>query len=84
MDWELYAWLKRGSRRKEILKVISNSKTHLTINELRTKVKIAMEQASFTVKELSEKKLIDCLNSNDKIGRLFKISKNGRELLNEI
>jgi len=84
MDWELYAWLKRGNRRREILKVIANSNTPLTVNEIKAKVKIAMAQASFTVKELLDKKLIDCMNPNDKIGRLYRINKNGRDLLDEI
>ena len=84
MDWELYAWLKRGNRRREILKVIAGSNSPLTVNEIKTKVKIAMAQASFTVKELSDKKMVECLNPNDKIGRLYKINKNGRDLLNEI
>jgi|TARA_Y100000310_G_C20696925_1_gene826360 predicted transcriptional regulator len=84
MNWELYAWLKRGNRRKEVLKVIASSNTPLTVNEIKTKVKIAMAQASFTVKELLNKRLIDCLNPNDKIGKLYKINKGGRDLLNEI
>jgi predicted transcriptional regulator len=82
MDWELYAWLKRGNRRKEIIKIIANSSTPLTVNEVKTKVKIAMAQASFTVKELLDKKLIECLNPNDKIGRLYKITKEGGGVLN--
>jgi|TARA_B100001971_G_C18059976_1_gene467396 predicted transcriptional regulator len=84
MNWELYAWLKRGNRRKEVLKVIASSNTPLTVNEIKTKVKIAMAQASFTVKELLNKRLMDCLNPNDKIGKLYKINKSGRDLLNEI
>lgn len=84
MDWELYAWLKRGNRRREILKVIANSSNPLTINEIKTKVKIAIAQASFTVKELLDKKLIDCLNPNDKIGRLFRVNKSGSELISRI
>ena len=84
MDWELFAWLKRGKRRIETLKLISKSNKPLTVNEIKKELKIAMAQASFTIKELNEKKLIDCLNSDDKIGKLYKINKNGRDLLNEI
>lgn len=84
MDWVLYAWLKRGNRRREVLKVIANSNTPLTVNEIKTKLKIAMAQASFTVKELSDKELMDCLNPKDKIGKIYKINKKGKELLNEV
>ena len=84
MDWELYAWLKRGNRRKEVLKVIANSNKPLTVKEIKLELKIAMSQASFTVKELQDKKLINCLNPKDKIGRLYKINNEGKEILNEI
>ena len=84
MDWELYAWLKRGNRRKEVLKIISGSKSPLTVSEIKVKLRIAMAQASFTIKELSDRKLIDCLNPKDKIGRLYQISKTGQVILNGI
>lgn len=84
MNWELYAWLKRGNRRREALKIIAGSNTPLTVKEIKNKLKVAMAQSSFTVKELLDKKLIDCLNLNDKIGRLYRINKNGSDLLNGI
>ena len=82
MDWELYAWLKRGNRRKEVLSAIANSKIPLTVNDIKTKLKIAMAQASFTVKELTDKNLIECLNSNDNIGKIYRLSKEGEKILN--
>jgi predicted transcriptional regulator len=84
MDWELYAWLKRGNRRREVLKIIAGSNVPLTVKEIKNQVKIAMAQSSFTVKELIEKKLIECLNPNDKIGRLYQISEKGKKLLGGI
>jgi predicted transcriptional regulator len=54
----------------------------LTVKEIKNKLKVAMAQSSFTVKELLDKKLIDCLNPNDKIGRLYKISEEGKKILN--
>ena len=84
MDWELYAWLKRGSRRKEVLLILSRSNNPLTTKEIKLKLSIAMSQASFTIKELYDKKLIECLNPKDKIGKIYKITKSGKELLNEI
>lgn len=81
MNWELYAWLKRGNRRKEVLKLIFDSSNPLTTNEVRLKLKLAMSQASYTLKELEQKELIECLNPKDKIGRLFKIVRNGKELM---
>ena len=84
MDWDLYAWLKRGNRRKEVLKLLINSQSPMTTNEIKAKLKVALSQASFTVKELSDKKLVECLNPKDKIGRLYKITNEGKVILNEI
>jgi len=84
MDWDLYAWLKRGNRRKEVLKLLINSPSPMTTNEIKAKLKVALSQASFTVKELFDKKLVECLNPKDKIGRLYKISNEGKVILNEI
>ena len=84
MDWDLYAWLKRGNRRKEVLKLLVNAQSPMTTNEIKAKLKVALSQASFTVKELSGKKLVECLNPKDKIGRLYKITNEGKVILNEI
>ena len=84
MDWELVAWVKRGKRRISILRLLKLSSSPLTANEIKYKLKIAISQASFTLKELSEKSLIECLNPNDKIGKLYKIIKKGEMILNEI
>lgn len=84
MDWELYAWLKRGKRRKSILNELKKSKNPISANDICKNLNIAISQASFTLKELTEKKIIECLNPTDKIGKLYKITKEGKEISNEI
>ncbi len=84
MDWKLFAWVKRGSRRKDVLGLLKKSTNPLTANEIKQKLKIALSQASFTLKELNDKELVECLNPNDKIGRLYKITKKGEEMLKEL
>lgn len=82
MNWETYAWVKRGSRRKIVLDLLNKSNKPLTTNEIKIKLEIVLPQASATIKELSEKKLIECLNPKDKIGRLYKITNEGENILN--
>ncbi len=84
MDWELYAWLKRGSRRRAVLTLLYESEKALTANEVKNKMKISLSQSSFSLNELLDKKLIVCLNPSDKIGKLYKITGLGEELINEI
>jgi predicted transcriptional regulator len=82
MDWVLYAWLKRGSRRKSILNLLFDSTSPLSANEIKSKLNISLSQASFTLKELSEKELVECLNPQDSIGKIYKISSEGSILMN--
>ncbi|MBU4299861.1 hypothetical protein L6303_02695 [archaeon] len=84
MNWTLYAWLKRGHRRKSILTEIYRSKDPLTANDISKKKNLAISQVSFTLKELLNMQLTECLNLNDKIGKLYRISAKGKEILNEV
>ena len=81
MDWELYAWLKRGARRQDVLQHLSNSDRPLTTNEIKNNLKISMSQSSLSLKELLKKELIECLNPDDKIGKLYKISGEGKVMV---
>lgn len=81
MNWGLYAWVNRGSRRKSVLELLVKSEKPLSTNEIKKSLKIAISQASFTLKELFDKKLIECVNPKDKIGKLYSINKKGKGLL---
>ena len=81
MNWRLYAWVNRGSRRKSVLELLAKSEKPLPTNDIKKSLKIAISQASFTLKELSAKRLIECVNPKDKIGKLYIITKKGNILL---
>jgi predicted transcriptional regulator len=84
MDWVVFAWLKRGSRRKSILKLLSDSSSPLSANEIKNKLNISLSQVSFTLKELSEKELVVCLNPQDNIGKIYVTSSKGNVLMNSL
>lgn len=84
MDWSLHAWLNRGSRRKSILNELKKSAKPMTTKDISNNLNIAISQASFTLKELTGKKMTECLNPRDKIGKLYRITKEGREISNGI
>ena len=81
MDWGLYAWVNRGSRRKSVLELLAKSEKPLSTNDVKKSLKIAISQASFTLKELLDKRLIECVNPKDNIGKLYVITKKGKVLL---
>ena len=84
LDWKKYAWVKRGKRRQKTLEFFTKAINPLTINDIHEKTKIAISQASATVAELEQAGLIECLNSEDKIGKLYRISKEGTEIITTI
>lgn len=84
MDWKLYAWLNRGSRRKSVLGFLTNSEKPLSTDDIKKSLKIAISQASATLKELLTKKLIECINPEDKIGKLYRITKIGKEYIKNV
>lgn len=81
MDWEIYAWLKRGSRRQDVLQHLSNSNRPLTANDIKSNLKMSLSQSSLTLKELLKEELIDCLNPDDKIGKLYRINDKGKTMV---
>jgi len=81
MDWKDYAWLNRGKRRKSILELLNNSERPLSAKDVKSKLKIAISQASYSLKELRNRGLIECINPDDKIGKLYLINKKGKELV---
>jgi DNA-binding MarR family transcriptional regulator len=84
MDWKKYAWVKRGKRRQKTLGFFSKAINPLTINDIHEKTKIAISQASVPVAELEQTGSIECLNPEDKIGKLYRISKEGKEIITTI
>ncbi len=81
MDWRLYAWVKRGSRRKDMLKLLSNSKQPLSAKDTKNRLKMAFPQISVLLRDLSEKELISCLNPEDNIGKIYTLTQNGEEII---
>jgi len=84
MDWEKCAWIRRGKRRLGTLRIFNTVSIPLTIRDVQIRSKIAISQASATVAELEEAGLIECLNPNDKIGKLYVISDEGKSLMNAL
>jgi len=79
MDWELFAWLKRGKRRRAVLQLFVDTSHPLSIKDVKELSKIAISQSSVIVKELHKKGFLECLNPNDNIGKLFVLSEIGKE-----
>lgn len=78
----IISYIARSKRRLEILNILkTNEKSQVEIMKL---TKMYKAHTSRTLKELSEKELIHCINPEDRMFKFYKITKKGKEILNDI
>jgi len=80
--WELIGFLRSSNYRLKVLKSLSD-KEH-TPSEIEKNTGIKISHVSRTLKEITDKKLAECLNPKLRKGKLYKITKLGKSLLNKI
>jgi len=79
--WELVGYVKRSPNRAKALGLF-NSPT--MPSELGKKMQISLTHASKIVRELHSKKLVVCLNEKLKLGRIYRLTPQGKKVLKEI
>jgi len=78
IDWEAVGYVKRSKNR---IKALNNLKEPTMPSELAKEMKISLTHASKICRELYSQGLIECLNEKLKIGRLYRLTKKGEEIL---
>ena len=78
---KLYSWLVRGKQRRGIIKVVDDIKTPTQIKE---ETKLSLNNVSDVLRLFIKKGIVKCLNEEDKVGRLYKLTKKGEEIRKEI
>ena len=81
MDWKLYSFIVRSKQRKEILRSLETPKTPTQIG---SKLDISISHVSRTLKNFVERGIVDCLTPQEKIGRIYKLTSKGEEILDKI
>lgn len=81
INWKLISWIIRSCNRLEILKILDSPQRPTKIAK---KLNMSLTHASKIIRELNSKKLIFCLNEQEKIGRLYKLSLKGKKILKYI
>jgi len=74
--------LKSSDYRLKIIQAINGDT--LTPSEIANKTKIRLNHVSMFLKELKEKKLVNCLNEENKKGRLYELTKLGKDAINKL
>ena len=78
----LISFVARSKRRKELLEILNKSK-EISQPEIMKLSKQYKSHNSRTLKELSDKELILCVNPEDRVFKFYKITKKGKEILKE-
>ena len=81
-DIYLITFVKRARNRRKILELLSDKEK--TQAELHHESGMYRTHVRRSLLELEEKKLVKCLNPKDRIYKLYKITKTGKEILNKI
>ena len=72
--------LKTSENRLKILEILNNGKV-LTPTEIAKETGIVVNNISTFLKEFKDSKLVICLNEEDKRGRLYQITEDGKKVL---
>jgi len=81
-DIYLITFVKRVKNRIKILQLLKDKEK--TQAELHHESGLYRTHVRRSLMELEEKKLVKCLNPKDRIYKLYKITKQGKEVLNKI
>ena len=81
-DIYLITFVKRAKNRMKILQLLKDKEK--TQAELHHESGLYRTHVRRSLIELEDKKLVKCLNPKDRIYKLYKITKTGKEVLNKI
>jgi DNA-binding MarR family transcriptional regulator len=79
--WKQVSFVLRAKNRKKVIKALDRPKLP---SQLATELEIQISHVSRTLSELEEAGLIECLTPDEKIGKLYRLTKKGREVLEQI
>ena len=80
-NWDDIGYIKRSKNRTRALGILREPKMP---SELAREMKISLTHASKICRELYRQKLIICLNSGLKVGRIYRITERGCRALNKV
>jgi len=79
--WKCVSFVVRAKNRTLVLKALDKPKLP---SQLAKELKIHISHVSRTLSELEKTGLIECLTPDEKTGKLYRLTKKGEEVLEEI
>lgn len=78
--WKLLSFIMRSKQRQQILLALKEPNTP---TQIANETKLAISHVSRTLKEFCKKSLVECMTPKEKIGKIYKLTKKGKEILNK-
>ncbi|MBI2101848.1 transcriptional regulator [Candidatus Woesearchaeota archaeon] len=77
MSWEKYSFVKYAPLRSEVLKILDTEKTP---KEIKDELHKSDSNVARALRELTKKGLVKCLTPKSKKGKIYVLTKEGREI----
>lgn len=74
---EDYSWVVRGKQRKKVIKSLKKPKIPTQIKE---DTNLSLNNVSDVLRSFRQKKIVKCLNPNEKTGRVYELTKKGKRI----
>lgn len=86
VNLDLYAWTTRGKQRTAIAKALTHPMTPAQTQRLAKQFheKISLNNTSDVLRSFVKKGLAECLNPQEKTGRLYQLTHEGEEIRQEL
>ena len=74
---ELAGFIIRSSYRKNVFRLFDNP---IRPSEIAKKLNLRLTHVTRELRELKKRGIVECINENEKIGRLYQLTKKGKML----
>lgn len=78
LNWAAYFWVKKGPRRKRVLKFVYESSEPVTPTMVKKVLKMPITNASSTLIQLKEYGILKCLNPEKYQGKRYAMTPSGK------
>lgn len=79
---DAFAYVKRSKNRQEVIQVLAKGRK--TPNDIVEKMDARFSLISRTLTELKEKDIVVCINEEQRVGRLYKLTDIGMQIAEEL
>ena len=81
MDWQAYSFVVRSKQRERVILALGKPKTP---TQLGSELDINVSHISRTLREFMKQKLVECVTPKEKVGRLYKLTRDGEKIRIEL